>query len=92
MAGWEADGTPLYAALCPLPSFSAANQRGLIPGKVRVRAWRPCLRPAPSGPALTSSPRLLCCLGCVARSEAHGRARGQQRRVGGDDGIDHNKN
>ena len=33
--GWEADGTPLYVALCPLPSFTPARPLGLIPGKVR---------------------------------------------------------
>ena len=35
VAGWEADGTPLYVALCPLPSFSPARPLGLVPGKVR---------------------------------------------------------
>jgi hypothetical protein len=34
--GWEADGTPLYIALCPLPGFSPSNPVGLVPGKVRI--------------------------------------------------------
>lgn len=34
--GWESDGTPLYVALCPLPSFSPNNPIGLVPGKMRT--------------------------------------------------------